>query len=250
MVLPLVLLAASLAQVASVEPLTVSAAVSLTEVMNEIAAAYRAAGGAPIRFNFGGSNVLARQIVNGAPVDVFISADDLQMDVVSRAGLVATGTRVPIAGNRLVVVVDERRLPTVRSVQDLSHADIRRVALGDPAAVPAGVYARTYLEKIGLWSRLEAKVVPAGNVRAALAAVQNGSADAAIVYATDARIAGGLRVAVTVSGPDSPPMVYPACVVKTTRQPAAAAHFLQFVRSPVGARILEHHGFVSVPGRP
>ena len=250
MILPLLLIAASLAQSTSVEPLTVSAAVSLTEALDEIAAAYRAAGGVPVRFNFGGSNVLARQIVNGAPVDVFISADDLQMDVVARAGLVAPGTRAPIAGNRLVVLVDERRLPSITSIQDLLHDDIRRIAVGDPAAVPAGVYARTFLEKKGLWSRLEPKVVPAGNVRAALTAVQNGSADAAIVYATDARIARGLRVAVTVTGPDSPPIVYPACVVKSTRQPAAAAHFLQFVRSPVGARILEHHGFLAMPARP
>lgn len=237
----------ALAQGAPAEPLTVSAAVSLTEALDDIAVAYKDAGGAPLRFNFAGSNVLARQIVNGAPVDVFISADDLQMDVVGRSGLIAPGSRVTVASNRLVVVVDERRVRGVSSIQHLMAADIRRIAIGDPAAVPAGVYARTYLEKIGLWPRLEGKVVPSANVRAALTAVENGSADAAIVYATDARIAARLRVAVTIRGADAPSIVYAASVLKSTRQPATAAHFVAFLRGPIAARIFERHGFLRSP---
>ena len=240
----------ALAQGAPATPLTVSAAVSLTDVMAEIAAAYRDAGGVSPRFNFAGSNVLARQIVNGAPVDVFISADDLQMEVVARAGLIGPGSRVIVAGNRLVVVVAERRVQSVRSVQDLSAADIRRIAIGDPAAVPAGVYARSYLEKVGLWSRLEGKIIPSANVRAALTAVENGGADAAIVYATDARIARHLRVAVAITGPESPAIVYPACVLKSSRQAATAAHFVNFLRGPVAGRIFERHGFLPAPTRP
>ena len=230
-------------------PVTVSAAVSMTEALEEISTAYRSAGGGPVRLNFGGSNVLARQIVNGAPVDVFISADDQQMDLVDKAGLVAAGSRVPIAGNQLVVVVSERS-QAVASVQDLLDVKIRRVAIGDPAAVPAGVYARSYLEKGGLWPRLESKVVPSANVRAALAAVQNGSADAAIVYATDARIASGLKVAVTIAGHDAPAIAYPACVIRSARQAAAASRFVQFLRGPEAGRILERHGFLPPPVRP
>src|SRR4029453_7689223 len=149
--LPLVLVAA-LAQ-ASAPPLTVSAAVSLTEALEEAATAYRAAGGTPVIFNFGGSNTLARQIVNGAPADVFISADEMQMDVVDKAGLVAAGTRAPIVANRLVLVVDSRS--PVKAVTDLGAAEVRRIAIGDPAAVPAGVYAGQYLERIGRGGRLE-----------------------------------------------------------------------------------------------
>jgi molybdate transport system substrate-binding protein len=228
--------------------ITVSAAVSLTEALEEVAAAFGAAGGARVVFNSGGSNVLARQIVNGAPVDVFVSADDMQMDVVEKAGLVAEGTRVPIVANRLVLVVDAGS--AVTSVADLGAATVRRIAIGDPAAVPAGVYARQYLERIGQWAGLESKMVPSANVRAALTAVQNGSADAAFVYATDARLAPQLRVVTTATGPSAPRIVYPGCVVKTARQPAAAAQFLHFLRSASGRVILEKHGFSPVTDAP
>ena len=226
-------------------PLTVSAAVSLSEALQEVAAAYRAAGGPPVSFNLAGSNVLARQIVNGAPVDVFVSADEAQMEVVVRAGLIAEGSRAIVTANTLVVVVDPR--VSVGSATDLTNAEIRRIAIGDPAAVPAGVYARSYLENIGLWTALQPKLVPTTNVRAALAAVENGSAAAALVYATDARLAPRLRVATTITGAAAPRIVYPAGVVKTSRQPAAAAHFLQFLRSAVSSAIFERHGFAPPP---
>jgi molybdate transport system substrate-binding protein len=238
--LPLVLLVATLVQ-ASDPPLTVSAAVSLTEALEEAATAYRAAGGTPVVFNFGGSNALARQIVNGAPADVFISADEAQMELVEKANLVVAGTRAAVVTNRLVLLVDSRS--PVKAVTDLGAAEVRRIAIGDPAAVPAGVYARQYLERIGQWARLEQKMVPVANVRAALTAVQNGSADAAFVYATDARIAPALRVVLTITGAQAPRIVYPGCVVKTTRQPAAAAKLLQFLRSAPALAIFERHGF-------
>jgi molybdate transport system substrate-binding protein len=242
------LLFASLAQPGSGDTLTVSAAVSLTEALEEIAGAYRSTGGGPVVFNFSGSNALSRQIVGGAPVDVFISADDAQMDVVERAGLLL-GTRVPIVGNQLVVVVSDRA-PATTTVRGLAADDIRRIAIGDPAAVPAGVYTKGYLERLGLWAQLSPKMVPMTNVRAALTAVQNGSADAAIVYATDARIVPRLRVAAVISGPESPRIIYPAGVIKTTRRGASASRFVQFLRSPVALRIFEHHGFVAVGAQP
>jgi len=241
------LLLAALLQ-ATPAPITVSAAVSMTEALEAVGAAYRAAGGGPVVFNFAGSNVLARQIVNGAPVDVFVSADEAQMDVVEKAGMVAPGTRMPVAGNRLVLVADPRS--AVKSVGDLAAATVRRIAVGDPAAVPAGVYTRQYLERSGQWARLEPKLVPSANVRAALTAVQNGSADAAFVYATDARLAPRLTVVTTITGAGAPNIVYPACVVKATRQPAAAARFLQFLGSAEARAILETHGFQAVSDAP
>src|SRR5215218_9976413 len=230
----LCLLLALSAQTSS-PPLTVSAAVSLTEALEEAAAAFHAGGGTAVVFNFGASNVLARQIVNGAPVDVFISADQAQMDVVARAGLIVPGSRVEVTANTLVLVVDAHS--PIKTIDDLGGADVRRIAIGDPAAVPAGVYARTYLEEIGMWTRLEPKLVPTTNVRAALAAVENGSAGAAFVYASDARIAPALRVAATIAGPRAPRIVYPGCILKTTRQAAAAAKFVQFLTSPAAAAI-------------
>ena len=240
--LPLVFLAVTLAQ-GSGPPLTVSAAISLTEALEEAATAYRAAGGTAVVFNFGGSNTLARQIVNGAPADVFISADEAQMEVVERAELVVAGTRAAVVANRLVLVADSRS--PVKAVTDLGGPGVRRIAIGDPAAVPAGVYARQYLEAIGQWTRLEQKIVPVANVRAALTAVQNGSADAAFVYATDARIAPALQVVATISGSHAPRIVYPGCVVKTTRRSVEAAKFLQFLRSAPARPIFERHGFIA-----
>ena len=239
---PLLLLLATVAQSSS--PLTVSAAISLSEALEAVAAAYRVAGGTPVVFNFGGSNALARQIVNGTPVDVFISADEAQMEVVEKADLVRAGTRVPVVANRLVLVVDSRS--RVKAVTDLGVAEIRRIAIGDPVAVPAGVYARQYLERINEWTRLQPKMVPVANVRAALTAVQNGSADAAFVYATDARIAPALRVVATITGPQAPRIVYPGAVVRTSRHPQAAAKFLEFLRTPPALAILEKHGFTPV----
>jgi molybdate transport system substrate-binding protein len=249
MVAWLTLLLASLAQVAPADALTVSAAVSLTEALEDVGSAYRTAGGGPVSFNIAGSNVLSRQVVSGAPVDVFISADDAQMDVVERAQLLVPGTRTPVVANQLVVIVGTKA-PPITSVGGLAAEDFRRIAIGDPAAVPAGVYAKQYLDRAGLWPRLESKIVPTANVRAALAAVQNGSADAAIVYATDAKTVPNLRPAVMISGPESPRIVYPAAVIKTTRRMASATRFVEFLRGPVAQAIFERHGFVPVTGRP
>jgi len=249
MVAWLPLLLATLAQVGPADALTVSAAVSLTEALEDVGSAYRTAGGGAVSFNFAGSNVLSRQIVSGAPVDLFVSADDVQMDVVERAQLLVPGTRVPVVANQLVVIVGTKA-PMIASIGGLTAEDFRRIAIGDPAAVPAGVYAKQYLDRVGLWSRLESKMIPTANVRAALAAVQNGSADAAIVYATDAKAVPNLRPAVIISGPDSPRIVYPAAVIKTTRRIASATRFVEFLRGPVAQAIFQRHGFVPVTGRP
>jgi molybdate transport system substrate-binding protein len=150
-----------------------------------------------------------------------------------------------VVGNALVLVAGPGS--PIRSIADLENGAVRRIAIGDPAAVPAGVYARTYLEAIGLWARLEPKLVPTGSVRGALTAVQNGSAAAAFVYATDARLAPGLTIVATIAGARAPRIVYPACVVRTTRQPAAAAAFMAFLRSPAAAAIFARHGFAAPP---
>lgn len=226
-------------------PLTVSAAISLTEVLGEAADAYRRAGGGPVTFNLAGSNVLARQILNGAPVDMFVSADQAQMDGVERAGLLADGTRAIVAANSLVLVAGPR-LPAIASAHGLTAPQVRRIAIGDPDGVPAGVYTRDYLERLNLWRTLAPKIVPARSVRAALTAVQNGSADAAFVYATDARIAPGLRVAEVISGPDAPRIAYSAAILRNARHPAAAARFLSFLQGPEARRIFERHGFRGV----
>lgn len=231
------------------EPLTVSAAVSLTESLEAVGQAYLAAGGGPVRFNFAGSNVLARQLVNGAPADVFISADEAQMDVAAAGGAIDAGSRIDLLGNRLAVIVRSDTRP-IREVRDLLGPDIRRVALGDPSAVPAGVYARQYLQGLGVWDTIGPKVVPVGNVRAAVAAVENGSADAAVVYETDAALSRTAITALVASGPGAPRIVYPAAIVAGSRQRDAARRFLSFLRGPEAGEIFRRFKFIPLAARP
>jgi molybdate transport system substrate-binding protein len=225
------------------KPITVSAAVSLTDALAAVALEYGRRGMGSVRFNFGASNVLARQIVAGAPVDVFISADDAQMDVVARAGLVKEGSRAPVLRNQLAVIVPSDRQRTFRSVRDITDPAIKRIAIGDPNAVPAGVYAKEYLQKEGLWDAIRPRIVPTGSVRAALAAVESGAADAAIVYRTDARIALRATVVWVVPIERGPRIVYPAAMIRTTAAPVEAARFLDFLRSLTAAQIFERFGF-------
>ena len=223
--------------------ITISAAVSLTDVLTAIADDYARRGLGSMRFNFGASNVLARQIVEGAPVDVFISADDAQMDVVAAAKLVKNETRIPLLRNQLAVVVPNDRPRTFTSIRDLADPSFKRIAIGDPAAVPAGVYAKQYLESKGLWNVLQPRVVPTGSVRAALAAVESGAADAGIVYRTDARLALHATVAWVVAGSDGPHIVYPGAIMATSSMQIEGQRFLDFLRGDIATRIFERFGF-------
>jgi molybdate transport system substrate-binding protein len=226
---------------------TVSAAISLTDALTAAAEQYKSAGGGPVLFNFGGSNVLARQIVNGAPVDLFISADEAQMDLVARAGLVADGTRVNLLTNLLAVVVPGDRPRTLSGIRDLLDPAFKRIAIGDPDAVPAGVYARAFLQQEGLWDALRPRIIASTNVRAALTAVETGAADAGIVYRTDARMSTHAAVAWTVPAERGPRIVYPAAIVKGAANAGEAARFLAFLRGAQADRIFARFGFARPP---
>jgi molybdate transport system substrate-binding protein len=223
--------------------ITVSAAVSLSDALTAIADEYAHRSPGTIHFDFGASNILARQIVSGAPVDVFISADDAQMDVVAAANLIKDGSRVSLLRNQLAVVVPNDRQQTFRSIRDLTDPAFKKIAIGDPAAVPAGVYAKQYLEAQGLWNAIQPRVVPTGSVREALAAVESGAADAAIVYRTDARIALRATVAWVVAAADGPRIVYPGAIIRTSKSPDAAQRFLDFLRGDDASRAFQRFGF-------
>jgi molybdate transport system substrate-binding protein len=188
--------------------------------------------------------VLARQIAAGAPVDLFISADEAQMDVAQAAGAIDKGTRVDVIANRLAIV--SRPGMVLTDARSLTPPAVRRIAIGDPTAVPAGVYARRYLEAVGLWQTLEPKLVPVGNVRAALVAVENGSVDAAFVYESDVATSRSVVPGSVVTGPLAPRIVYPAAVVSNARQPAEARRFLAFLQSAEAVRVLHAWKFSPV----
>jgi molybdate transport system substrate-binding protein len=225
-------------------PLTISAAISLTDAMEVLGPMYASgAGSPPVRFNYGASNVLARQIIRGAPVDVFISADAAQMDLAVAAGSIDTATRVNLLSNRLAVVSPRGKGGALSDASALIGATVRRIAIGDPAAVPAGVYARQYLEKRGLWTALQPKLVPIASVRAALGAAENGSVDAAFVYESDAMRAK-VDVGFVVTDPDAPHIVYPAALVHSSRSRQTAAKFLEFLCGDEAAAVFTRHRFV------
>lgn len=232
-------------EAASGEPLRVAAAVSLTEVLSEVARRWDAAGNPRVAFNFAASNVLARQILEGAPMDAFISADEAQMDRVIASGSAEAANRVTLFTNQLVVITPSGQTLPGTPPESLGDNAVKRVAIGDPQGVPAGVYARAWLERIALWRRVEPKIVPSGSVRAALAAVEAGNADAGIVYRTDAR--GDPRVAVVYEVPigDAPAIIYPGVVLTRAPHVDAARRFIAFLQSAAARDALAASGFLA-----
>jgi len=222
--------------------LTVFAAASLTDSLKQIGAEYEKATGDKVRFNFAASNVLAQQIQAGAPADIFFSADEAKMDSLDKAGLISSETRKNLLGNTLVIITAENGL-TLSKPEDLAKPEIKHLSLGDPKAVPAGVYAKEWLEKIGLWKSIETKVVPAENVRAAMAVVESGNAEAGIVYKTDAAISKKVTVALEVPAADGPKIIYPAAVVKDSRNAEAARKLLGFLADKKADETFAKFGF-------
>jgi molybdate transport system substrate-binding protein len=221
--------------------LVVSVAASVHDALEEIAGLYRARTGVTVALNAGGSNTLARQIVEGAKAGLFLSADEAQMDSVEKAGRVVRGTRTRLLTNELAVVVPASA--TGFTLARLMEGRVNRVAMGDPSAVPAGVYGRRWLEHEGSWSTLESKVVPFPTVRAVLSAVENGRVDAGIVYRTDA-MASRARVVARVSTAQHPylDISYPVAVIAGAAE-GDARRFLEFLKGPEARAVFDRRGF-------
>jgi molybdate transport system substrate-binding protein len=235
------------AQPARAEEIIVSAATSLTDAMTRIGRDFSKQNpGATVRFNFGATGALQRQIENGAPADVFAAAGAKEMDVLARAGRIEPATRIDFTGNRLVLIVPLKS--AIRKWDDLAGTGVRRVALSNPDSVPSGRNARETLERRHLWLAVQPKAVFGQNVRQTLAYVARGEVDAGIVFASDAAIERGrLRVAqFAVPGLDHAPIVYPAAVVAGSRHAALAKRFVAFLRSPVAQADLASVGFTSL----
>jgi len=228
----------------SAATINVFAAASLTDSLKEIAAAHEKQAGDKVVFNFGASSLLARQIEEGAPADIFFSADEAKMDGLEKKGLILKETRRSRLSNTLVIVVEKESGLVVRSAMDLVQEKIKRLALAEPASVPAGIYAKRYLETIGAWNDIAGRVVPTENVRGALAAVESGNVEAAIVYKTDAAISKKVRVAFEVPAKETPDISYPMAVLKESRDTEAAKEFLNHLGSEDAGKVFEKYGFV------
>jgi molybdate transport system substrate-binding protein len=222
----------------------VFAAASLTDSLKVIATAYEKESGDKIVFNFGASSLLARQIAEGAPADIFFSADEAKMDDLDKKGLVVKESRKSLLSNSLVIVVATEKGAPIANPKDLATDKLTRLALAEPRTVPAGIYAKEYLQKQNLWSAVESKVVPTENVRAALAAVEAGNAEAGIVYKTDAAISKKVKIAYEVPATDSPAISYPVALLKESQDAKAARRFLGHLASAQAGATFEKFGFV------
>ncbi len=226
----------------------VSAAVSLAAPLERVAEDFERDTGTAVDLNLAGSSTLAAQILAGAPVDLFISADERQMDRVAAESLVVAETRVALLSNRLAAVVPAGAAAAPRDAAALRDPAFRRIAVGDPAGVPAGVYARYYLASLGLWDALAPRLVPTRSVRAALAVVEAGDADAGIVYRTDALSSDEVAVAFEVPEDEGPAIAYPAAILADTPNRPGAVRFLDYLQSTAARDAFRHAGFIVLEG--
>ena len=242
----------SFGHAARAEPVTVFAAASMTNALQDVAKAYGARSESgkpdnPIRFSFAASSDLAKQIDSGAPAGIFISADNKWMDYLESRGLLVPGSRVPVLGNALVLIVPADRPQTVTIDETLDVAALLgadgKLVTGIPESVPVGIYAKEALTKLGLWDQVRPRLVGAESVRAALALVERGEARAGIVYATDAAIAKNVKIAGVFPASSHGPIVYPFALVKGQDTPAAKA-FFAYLQGPEAKAIYQKYGFV------
>jgi molybdate transport system substrate-binding protein len=224
--------------------ITVFAAASLTDALKEAAASYEKQGHDHVAFNFGASSLLERQIEEGAPADVFFSADEPKMDSLATKDLILKQTRKSRLSNSLVIVTSADSNLEIKSPADLANNKVRRIALADPKAVPAGVYSKAFLEKEKLWSIIEPKVVPTDNVRAALAAVESGNIEIGMVFKTDAAISKKVKIAYEIPSATGPKISYPLAVLKNAKQVESAKKFVEYLGSDDAAKIFQKYGFI------
>lgn len=228
-------------------PLTVFAAASLKESMDAAAAAYETATGQAVRVSYAASSALARQIEQGAPADVIVSADRDWMDYLHRRRLIDTASRRDLLGNSLVMVAPRAANPApiaLRPGADLLPrlGSKGRLALALTASVPAGKYAKASFTSLGMWPALQARVAEAENVRAALMLVARGEAPLGVVYASDAKAEPAVRVVATFPADTHPPIVYPLARLAASRHPGSTA-FVRWLREPEAAKLFRDRGF-------
>ena len=233
---------------ASAETL-VFAAASLKNALDDATAAYERQGGGKVAVSYAASSTLARQLENGAPADIFISADLDWMDYAQKHGLIRPETRKDLLGNRLVLVAPAASRITVEIAPGFPLAkllDGNRLALADPDSVPAGKYAKAALERLGVWQSIEGKLARAENVRAALLLVARQEAPLGIVYATDAAAEPQTRIVAAFPASSVPPIIYPIALTASGKRPDAAK-FLGFLESPAARPLFEKQGFTVLP---
>lgn len=226
------------------EVINVSAAASLTEAFMDMTSQFEEENpGTNVSLNFGGSGDLRMQIEEGAPVDVFASADERQMDILENESLIDNSTREVFAQNSLVLIIPENSTLNITSLEDLANPQVKKIGIGNPETAPVGEYSRLALTEAGLWGQIENKMVLAEDVREVLEQVQNGEVDAGIVYMTDAKAAEPCTIKIVTNIPVSIPINYTIAVVSSSESKENAQEFVDLVTGEEGQKILEGYGF-------
>ncbi|MCA0984921.1 molybdate ABC transporter substrate-binding protein [Halobacillus yeomjeoni] len=234
----------SCSNVDDTSPLTISAASSLTDVLSEIADEYERENNESIEINFSSSGKIAQQIIRGAPVDVFLSADQRWMNKIEEQNLIVKNSRHNIVGNQLVLIVPKHNRSNVH-VEDLKFKD-GKVAIGDPDSVPAGTYTKQVLKKIQLWEEMHGRTVFTSNVRQVLAYVESENVHYGFIYASDAKISDRVRIAEYIDKDLHKPIVYPAAVIDNKKNQKRAEKFLTYLQSERAQQIFHKYGFQEV----
>ncbi|AKB62325.1 molybdate ABC transporter substrate-binding protein [Methanosarcina mazei] len=226
------------------ETIMVSAAASLTEAFSDMESQFEAENpGVDVNFNFAASGNLRTQIENGAPVDVFASADQKNMNTLAGENLIENSTRKDFAQNSLVLIVPASSTLNITGIEDLTTPEVGRIAIGNPDSVPVGNYTRTALTEAGTWDQLENKFVLAEDVKAVLTYVERGEVDAGFVYMTDAKTAAPGTIEIVTNVTVSTPISYPIALISASDNKEEAQEFVDFVTGEEGQEILEEYGF-------
>lgn len=225
------------------EELVIFGAMSLTDALTEIGQHFGAAQNVKVYCNFAGSSTLQRQIEKGAPADVFISASPKQINALQAGGLIYEDSRRVILNNRLVLVAPVDSPLSITDMGQLTQDSIRRIAIGEPHSVPAGIYGREVLTHLGIWDAVQPKLIPSADVRSTLAYVESGEVDVGIIYQTDAGFSKKVRIIHQFPESSHSPIVYPAAVLRNTGRKVLAQSFLDYLQTAEVAAIFEKYGF-------
>ena len=223
--------------------LLVSAAISLKDALEEVKPIYqRTKPNISITYNFGASGALQQQIENGAPVDVFVSAAQKQMNALASKNAILPGTRRNLLSNSLVLIVP-RNSSGITSFRQLTDSKVKKIAVGEPRSVPAGQYAEEVFKNLGILQQIKPKLVLGNNVRQVLSFVESGNADAGVVYTTDAKTSRQVKEVATAATNLHSPIVYPVAVLKSSKNVSAAKEYVQFLSGNRARAVFQKYGF-------
>lgn len=224
--------------------LTISAAISLTDALEEMKPIFEKEHDVELTFNLGGSGKLAQQIQQGAPVDVFISANQDWMDILEHEKLIQSDTRKDITGNKIAFISSNKTNLSIDSLEEIDQLDsVKQIAVGNPETVPAGKYTEQFLTSLNKWDELQDKLILAKDVRQVLTYVETGNADVGFVYESDAKTSNQVNILFTADTTLHDPIVYPAAVMSDTEHEDLAKDFLRFLESDQAQDILKSYGF-------